>query len=63
MDWNSCPYVHLMEVDYIPGIVHGDPAVRGELWGGMSLAIFSPEPRQGKLEVQARNSLGFDRSR
>ncbi len=51
-DWDSSPYVHFVDIDFIPGRVdeHDGPS-RGELWGGLALAYLRPEKRQAPLKV------------
>lgn len=53
VDWSRSPYVHMVDVDFIPGrmIEHGG-AGDGELWGGLGLAFLSPVKRPGKLIVE-----------
>jgi Cephalosporin hydroxylase len=56
-DWAGCPYVHAVELDFVPGIVTPSPADRGQLWGGLALGILKPEPRQGRFELTGRSEL------
>jgi len=53
-DWQACPYVHYVEVDYIPGVYHYDrfdTALPRSMWGGLALAVMKPEKRSGPLEI------------
>jgi SAM-dependent methyltransferase len=54
-DWASCPYVHHVELDFVPGqiIEHAIRDDRSEVWGGLALAYLSPQPRAGGLVVSA----------
>jgi hypothetical protein len=54
-DWASCPYVHHVELDFVPGqiIEHAISGDRSEVWGGLALAYLSPRPRVGGLVVSA----------
>jgi hypothetical protein len=47
-DWERCPYVHYLELDFVIGELMPD----GELWGGMAYAILLPTPRATILNVQ-----------
>jgi hypothetical protein len=53
--WAACPYVHHVELDFVPGqiIEHAIRDGRGEVWGGLALAYLSPQPRTGDLTVSA----------
>lgn len=53
-DWEKSPYVHHVELDFIPGIYHftaSDTAKALSLWGGFACAILRPEERSGNLVV------------
>ena len=52
-DWNASPYVHSVQCDFVPGqiIEHSVRDGRGEVWGGLALAYFSPQPRKGSVVV------------
>jgi|SRR5581483_2651482 len=52
-DWNSSPYVHFVQCDFVPGqiIEHSVRDGRGEVWGGLALAYFAPQPRRGSVVV------------
>lgn len=53
-NWQSSPYVHEVEVDYIPGVYHQhayDTAAARTMWGGFACALLKPEPRQGDLVI------------
>ncbi len=54
-DWASCPYVHSVEIDFVPGqiIEHARQGDAGEVWGGLAMAFLSPRPRAHPLVVQA----------
>jgi len=54
-EWASCPYVHHVELDFVPGqiIEHAIRDDRGEVWGGLALAYLLPQPRTGDLVVNA----------
>jgi len=53
--WQECPYVHYVDVDYLPGAFFNESyknSVKGSMWGGLSLALLKPEKRSGPLEVR-----------
>jgi hypothetical protein len=53
--WASCPYVHTVELDFVPGQLMGHPSDpgRGEVWGGLALAYLEPALRSQPLTIQA----------
>jgi hypothetical protein len=53
--WSSNPHVHVVELDFVPGIVNPAPAFRGQLWGGLALGVLLPEERTGRFEITARS--------
>jgi len=55
--WADSPYVHAVELDFVMGTVNPSPACKGEVWGGLSLAMLRPEKRQGRFEVTGRGAL------
>jgi hypothetical protein len=56
-NWADNPYVHLVELDFISGTLNPSRAFRGELWGGLGLAVLLPEKRSGRFEVTGRGNL------
>src|ERR1039458_8962208 len=49
------PYVHHVELDFIPGIYHFDAYDTAEarsMWGGFACAVLLPEKRAGELKIQ-----------
>lgn len=56
-NWRECPYVHEVEIDFIPGVYHQhayDSAAARTMWGGFACALLKPDPRQGQLLVSQR---------
>lgn len=52
--WEECPYVHSVNLDYVPGALIAPPDRSDPMWGGLGLALLLPEPRNGRLEITAR---------
>ncbi len=55
--WHESPYVHDVEIDFIPGVYHHqayDTAAARSMWGGFACALLKPEPRQGELVISQR---------
>jgi hypothetical protein len=53
-DWTECPYVHYVEVDFIPGVYHFeafDTAGARTMFGGLAMAVMRPEPRTEPLVI------------
>ncbi|WP_334820188.1 glycosyltransferase [Nostoc sp.] len=52
--WQDSPYVAWIDVDFVPGrIIEGDNVFKGEMWGGLALALLSPKPRNANLTISA----------
>jgi hypothetical protein len=60
VDWNSNPWCHFVDVDFSPGVLHPDAAIRGQMWGGLGVAVFLPEKRSGNLTVRRTLQSMFD---
>lgn len=61
--WNRNPYVHYVDLDFIPGrIVETAGGANGEMWGGLALAYFSPVKRAGDVRVATTSSNAFERA-
>ena len=58
-NWKQCPFCHFVELDFVPGVVHPDFQVRGQLWGGLSMALLLPERREGELHIRRTHELAF----
>ena len=53
-DWDDCPYVHYVEIDFIPGVFHFeafDTAPARSMYGGLALALLLPEKRDFDLKI------------
>jgi hypothetical protein len=54
-NWMSSPYVHFVEIDFVPGSFNArsyDTAAAGSMWSGLAFALMKPGPRTGGLLVQ-----------
>jgi hypothetical protein len=52
--WVDCPYVHFVELDFIPGIYHyeaHDTAKARTMWGGFACAVLEADERVGGLII------------
>jgi hypothetical protein len=61
--WANCPFVHEVELDFIPGIYHYhayDTAEPRSMWGGLASALLLPEKRTGELVIQESQRELFD---
>jgi hypothetical protein len=58
-NWESSPYVHLVEVDFVPGIFNSYQEVFRQMWGGLALAIMLARERKNELKIQASQELLF----
>jgi hypothetical protein len=54
-NWAACPYVHYVELDFVPGIYFHearDAAVPRSMWAGLGCAVLLPSARNSPLVVQ-----------
>ena len=61
--WASSPHVHMVELDFVPGIYHEnayDTAGARTMWGGFACAILLPQARHQALEVSASQQGLFE---
>jgi hypothetical protein len=62
VNWKACPYVHLVDVDYVPGTYVDDVQQNKQqpntMWGGFSLALLEPFARKNELIIN-QSSLGI----
>jgi hypothetical protein len=62
-DWLQCPYVHFVEVDFIPGVFHYhafDTAEPRSMYGGLAVALMLPEKRESALAIHESQRGLFD---
>lgn len=57
--WAANPYVHSVEIDFIPGVLHQGGDADREMWGGFGLAVLRPEKRIGTLPISSRKEALF----
>lgn len=53
-DWQNCPFVHFLEIDFVPGVFHFeafDTAQARSMWGGLALAQLLPHKRTEPLTI------------
>jgi glycosyltransferase involved in cell wall biosynthesis len=61
-DWKKSPYVHYVDLDFVPGRVIETGGGIGEMWGGLALAYFSPIARSGEVSVVATSQKTYERA-
>jgi Methyltransferase domain len=59
-NWSECPYVHAVELDFVPGVYWPLPVWGSQLWNGLALGVLKPEPRQGRLEVTGQSERTYE---
>ena len=47
--WQECKYVHALDLDFVPGMLYERQDIKGEIWGGLAVALMLPEPRKEDL--------------
>jgi predicted O-methyltransferase YrrM len=58
--WARNPHCHFVDVDFCPGVLHPDERCQRQMWGGLGLALFLPEPRKHTLEVKRTHQMTFE---
>jgi len=61
--WQECPFVHYVEVDFIPGVYHFhafDTASPKSMYGGLAVALMRPEQRSEDLIVHQTQAGLFE---
>lgn len=48
VDWNNCPYVAYLDVDFVPGFMNSVAGCEETLWGGLGLCVVSETPRDSE---------------
>lgn len=55
-DWKENPYVHLVDIDYIPGnyidVNYNDHVQEKSMWGGFAMAVLESFPRKSELIIR-----------
>lgn len=62
-NWQHSPFVHEVEIDYIPGVYHQqayDTAAARTMWGGFACALLKPQRREGDLMISQRQQGLFE---
>ncbi|WP_075340538.1 class I SAM-dependent methyltransferase [Tenacibaculum agarivorans] len=49
-NYNSSPYVHYVELDFISGVFNPGKLYR-QMWGGLALVLLKPEKRRGSIKI------------
>jgi hypothetical protein len=55
VDWSASPYVHAVELDFVPGRALLESVSDASMWGGLALAVLLPAKRTVKLDITARS--------
>jgi len=58
-DWQSCRHCHFVDLDFSCGVVHPNPGIKGQLWGGLGFALLLPETRKEDLTIRQTHALTF----
>ncbi len=59
-NWESNPYLHYVDLDFVPGILHYLTSSYREMWGGFGIAIMLPEKRTGPVEYANKLPQQYD---
>jgi len=53
-NWEANPHVQFVELDFTAGQVSTQPESADQRWGGLALAMMTPEKRTGPLRITGR---------
>ena len=59
-NWHDNPYVHYVELDFVPGVLASSPQTYRQMWSGFALGVMLPEKRKGDLEIGRYRQLQFE---
>jgi hypothetical protein len=45
--WEDCKYAQGVNFDFVNGALYDRPDIKNEVWGGLGIAVMTPEPRKG----------------
>jgi hypothetical protein len=51
VDWNLFPHVHMVDLDFVPGMLYDRPDIEGQIWGGLAIALLLPQARTQPLAI------------
>ncbi|NVD39794.1 class I SAM-dependent methyltransferase [Ensifer sp. HO-A22] len=51
--WVGCPYVHAINLDFVPGMLYDRADINGQIWGGLAAILMLPEPRKSEIDISA----------
>jgi hypothetical protein len=57
--WNANPYVHFVELDFVPGEFYCHKDYYLQMWCGFALAVMLPSERTGDVEFSANAEFLF----
>jgi hypothetical protein len=58
--WAANPHVHMVDLDFVTGVLSDDPAFERQLWGGFAIALLLPQPRTHSLVIAASAAKNYD---
>ncbi|MEN2786385.1 class I SAM-dependent methyltransferase [Sphingomonas qilianensis] len=57
--WNESPYVHMLDLDFVPGMLYDRSDIMGQMWGGLAVAVMLPTPRDGHVAIHSTFAHSF----
>lgn len=63
-DWAGCPWAQRLEIDFVAGgmVDQESNPHRGEMWGGLAVALLTPTAREGDFYMSATAQGSYDRA-
>lgn len=59
-NWRGNPYVHAVDLDFVPGIFTSQPDAFRQMWGGFALAWLLPVPRSHELVIEQTYGFAYE---
>ncbi len=58
--WDDSPYIHHVEIDFVPGIISGEGQFYRQMWNGFAAALMLPTERKGRVPIKQSYALQFE---
>lgn len=58
-NWSVNPYVHFVELDFVPGQLSSSADFYRQMWCGFALALLLPVERKGEPNIQRSGELSY----
>ena len=60
VEWGAYPHVHMLDLDFVPGMLYDRSDIRGQIWGGLAVAVMLPEIRINPISLSSNFQHSLD---